>query len=227
MGISQSKEDSAVKSWWSARLSSTVLIESLSVFRLTTSTYEFHFCLNLFHISLFFLWLCKSPMVYTVFFTRDGEVEFFPTFKLWKKVTINALGILIWVSRWSCSSKEPAYKQQETLELQVQSLDWEDFSEEEMTSHSRDSSCLGNPMDRKESGGLQSVESPCLDLFHISLFPATFVSITYGTWFCYVTWEVEFFPTLQSYGKGYYKRLLTYPFVFSFESFHGNVKPIT
>ena len=88
----------------------TVLIESLSVFRLTTSTYEFHFCLNLFHISLFLVTFVNHLWYAQFFFTQCGEVEFFPTFEVMKKVTINVVGHIDLSFPGGASSKEPAYQ---------------------------------------------------------------------------------------------------------------------
>lgn len=57
----------------------------------------------------------------------------------------------------------------------------------------------------------------CLNLFHISLFPVTFVYHLWCTQFCYVMWGGRVLSNFWSYGKGYYKRHWTYWFFFSFQ----------
>lgn len=56
----------------------------------------------------------------------------------------------------------------------------------------------------------------CLNLFHISLFPVTFVNHLWCTQFFYTMWGGRVLSNFWSYGKGYYKRRWTYWFVFSF-----------
>lgn len=67
----------------------------------------------------------------------------------------------------------------------------------------------------------------CLDLFHISLFPVTFVYHLWCTQFCYVIWGGRVLSNFRSYEKGYYKCCWTYWFVFFFlDHFRGNMKPL-
>ena len=196
----------------------TVLIESLSVFRLTTSTYEFHFCLNLFHISLFLVTFVNHLWYAQFFFTQCGEVEFFPTFEVMKKVTINVVGHIDLSFPGGAGGKD---------RREVNLIPESGRPPGGGNDKSLQYSCLGNPMDRgiwwPTVCGVASVLT-----FFIYHYFLRLLFITYGV-LGFVMWrgEAEFFPTFKVMERVTINVVGHTHLFFLFESFPWNCETTT